>query len=88
MMASPKPRGRSLPPADKVGTSGGDKEGLGGEKMPPRSPKGKSLKRTPSPSRSSSRQLPTRDARGWCGSRRSREVVVERVIRESGGSSN
>jgi hypothetical protein len=71
-MTSGDRRGRS-PPSTKVGTSGGDK-------MP--SPKGKSPLRTPSPIRSPPRRSHTRDARPR------REVVVERVIRESGGAGN
>ena len=71
-MTSGGRRGRS-PPSTKVGTSGGDKTP---------SPKGKSPLRTPSPSRSPPRRSHTRDARPR------REVVVERVIRESGGAGN
>ena len=79
-MSSPPLRGQS-PPSNKIGTSGGNK-------TPPRSPKGKTPQRTPSPSRSPPHRSRTRDARRprTRGSRRPREVIVERVIRETGGS--
>ena len=79
-MASPLRRGRSPP---KVGSSGGIK-------TPPASPKGKTPQRTPSPSRSLPHHSRTRDARRQYRreSRRPREVVVERVIRETGSSGN
>jgi len=79
-MSSPPRRGRS-PPSNKIGTSGGNK-------TPPRSAKGKTPQRTPSPSRSPPHRSRTCDTRRprTRGSRHPREVVVERVIRETGGS--
>jgi hypothetical protein len=76
-MASPPRRGRSPP---KVESSG--------NKTPPASPKGKALQCTPSPSPSPPHRSRTRDARPQYRreSRHPREVIVERVIRETGSS--
>lgn len=90
-MTSPKVRGRSLTPAARKQKVSGS-----GEKAspPPASTKekgsGSSSKpppRTSSPSRLPSRRSRTRNARR-SQTRRPHEVVIERVIRDAGGSGN